>query len=259
MGPYSSDCVKKFLDLAVKCSLDEQKDRPFMLEVVRELENTTCMLPAIDNNNIALDLDVSTSPTSANSRHTTTYTTMEGIELVSDAHAKGQEHKSLGKIQALCKRTRQVSSLRIGPCTQSATQCQGRYYYVHNQSGCADKTKHIRCATGVCQQVKAKSMTPNKRHYQRQKFAIGTELSHESWDRHNAGFNMTSKALQEFLSQQLIHFHSFQHQMTCISLMQPVYACNIPPKKPDFGDANVTIILSQYRTLFPPVMSLAVH
>lgn len=83
MGPYSSDCVKKFLDLAVKCSLDEQKDRPFMLEVVRELENTTCMLPAIDNNNIALDLDVSTSPTSANSRHTTTYTTMEGIELVS--------------------------------------------------------------------------------------------------------------------------------------------------------------------------------
>ncbi|KAL3326337.1 hypothetical protein AABB24_037158 [Solanum stoloniferum] len=83
IGPYSSDCVKKFLDLAIKCSLDEQKDRPFMLEVVRELENITYMLPAIDNNNIAPDLDVSTSPTSANSRHTTTYTTMEGIELVS--------------------------------------------------------------------------------------------------------------------------------------------------------------------------------
>ncbi|KAH0724106.1 hypothetical protein KY289_007150 [Solanum tuberosum] len=83
IGPYSSDCVKKFLDLAVKCSLDEQQDRPFMLEVVRELENITYMLPAIDNNNIALDLDVSTSPTSANSRHTTTYTTMEGTELVS--------------------------------------------------------------------------------------------------------------------------------------------------------------------------------
>ncbi|XP_015170418.1 probable LRR receptor-like serine/threonine-protein kinase At1g06840 isoform X2 [Solanum tuberosum] len=83
IGPYSSDFVKKFLDLALKCSLDEQQDRPLMLEVVRELEDITCMLPAIDNNNIAPDLDVSTSPTSAYSRNTTSYTTMEGIELVS--------------------------------------------------------------------------------------------------------------------------------------------------------------------------------
>ncbi|KAJ8533748.1 hypothetical protein K7X08_007072 [Anisodus acutangulus] len=89
IGPYSSHCVEKFLDLALRCTLDEQKDRPVMLEVVRELENITCMLPAALDNNIAPDLDVSTSgmssssPTSAYSRHTITYTTMERIELVS--------------------------------------------------------------------------------------------------------------------------------------------------------------------------------
>lgn len=89
IGPYSSDCVKKFLDLALRCSLDEQKDRPTMLEVVRELENITYMLPAFDNNT-APDLDVSisgmssSSPTSAYSRHTTTNTTtmdFQGTEL----------------------------------------------------------------------------------------------------------------------------------------------------------------------------------
>ncbi|MCE3052179.1 hypothetical protein HAX54_051755 [Datura stramonium] len=89
IGPYSSDCVEKFLDLALRCSMDEQKDRPSMLEVVRELEDITYMLPASFDNNIATNVDVSTSgmssspPTSTYSRHTTTYTTMEGIELVS--------------------------------------------------------------------------------------------------------------------------------------------------------------------------------
>lgn len=81
IGPYSSDCVKKFLDLAIGRSLDEQKDRPSMLEVVRELENITCMLPNIENNNIAPDLDVSTSPTSAYSRYTASYTTTKELSL----------------------------------------------------------------------------------------------------------------------------------------------------------------------------------
>lgn len=90
IGPHSSDCVKKFMDLALRCSLDAQKDRPSMLEVVRELEDIIHMLPADLDNNIAPDTDISTSgmsssspPTSTYSRHTTTYTTMEGIELVS--------------------------------------------------------------------------------------------------------------------------------------------------------------------------------
>ncbi|CAN4109657.1 unnamed protein product [Withania somnifera] len=85
IGSYSTDCVEKFLDLALRCSQAEQKDRPSMLEVVRELESITYILPAaIDNNNIAPVKDVSTTTsTSAYSRHTTTFTTTEGIELVS--------------------------------------------------------------------------------------------------------------------------------------------------------------------------------
>ncbi|KAL0375484.1 UNVERIFIED_CONTAM: putative LRR receptor-like serine/threonine-protein kinase [Sesamum radiatum] len=37
--------VKKFMALALRCSLDETKDRPSMLEVVRELENISSMVP----------------------------------------------------------------------------------------------------------------------------------------------------------------------------------------------------------------------
>ncbi|KAL7095061.1 hypothetical protein ACP275_10G001600 [Erythranthe tilingii] len=43
MGPYPSECVKKLMALALRCSLDETKDRPTMQEVVRELENITTM------------------------------------------------------------------------------------------------------------------------------------------------------------------------------------------------------------------------
>ncbi|CAK7343492.1 unnamed protein product [Dovyalis caffra] len=46
MGPYPSDCVKKFMDLALKCCQDEPEERPSMLEVVRELENISFMLQA---------------------------------------------------------------------------------------------------------------------------------------------------------------------------------------------------------------------
>ncbi|KAJ9693581.1 hypothetical protein PVL29_009505 [Vitis rotundifolia] len=44
MGPFPSDCVKKFMTLALRCSQDLMKDRPSMLEVVRELENISSML-----------------------------------------------------------------------------------------------------------------------------------------------------------------------------------------------------------------------
>ncbi|KAJ0075648.1 hypothetical protein Patl1_35055 [Pistacia atlantica] len=39
MGSYPSDCVDKFLTLALKCCQDETDARPSMAEVVRELEN----------------------------------------------------------------------------------------------------------------------------------------------------------------------------------------------------------------------------
>ena len=45
MGQYTPECLKKFMDLAVKCSEDEASARPSMLEVVRELESITSMVP----------------------------------------------------------------------------------------------------------------------------------------------------------------------------------------------------------------------
>ena len=44
MGSYNTECVKKFMQLALKCCEDEMKARPTMLEVVRELENL-CSMP----------------------------------------------------------------------------------------------------------------------------------------------------------------------------------------------------------------------
>ncbi|KAJ0088592.1 hypothetical protein Patl1_31593 [Pistacia atlantica] len=45
MGPYSSECLRRFMALALKCCEDETKRRPSMLEVVRELEKLSSMLP----------------------------------------------------------------------------------------------------------------------------------------------------------------------------------------------------------------------
>ncbi|GLT56700.1 hypothetical protein SLA2020_297250 [Shorea laevis] len=39
MGTYSSECIKKFMALALKCTHDKPQPRPTMLEVVRDLEN----------------------------------------------------------------------------------------------------------------------------------------------------------------------------------------------------------------------------
>nr|XP_048320016.1 probable LRR receptor-like serine/threonine-protein kinase At1g06840 isoform X1 [Ziziphus jujuba var. spinosa] len=56
MGPYTPECLKKFMDLAIKCTKDETAARPSMSEVVRELENIISMAPgaesseSIDNN-----------------------------------------------------------------------------------------------------------------------------------------------------------------------------------------------------------------
>lgn len=44
MGSCPGECVMKFMMLALRCSQDMTKDRPSMLEVVRELENISSML-----------------------------------------------------------------------------------------------------------------------------------------------------------------------------------------------------------------------
>lgn len=39
MGLYSEECVKRFMELAIRCCQDNPEARPVMLEIVRELEN----------------------------------------------------------------------------------------------------------------------------------------------------------------------------------------------------------------------------
>ncbi|KAL3829003.1 hypothetical protein ACJIZ3_017805 [Penstemon smallii] len=48
MGSYPSECVEKFLNLALKCCQDATDARPSMGEVVRELENIWFMIPEPD-------------------------------------------------------------------------------------------------------------------------------------------------------------------------------------------------------------------
>ncbi|KAF5737306.1 putative LRR receptor-like serine/threonine-protein kinase [Tripterygium wilfordii] len=89
MGPYPSECVKKFMALALKCCEDETDARPSMLEAVRELENISSMLPESDT--IPSDSDTTTSgtadlaPLSIHSRGSSAYGTNDflGSNLVS--------------------------------------------------------------------------------------------------------------------------------------------------------------------------------
>lgn len=45
MGSYPSECVEKFLTLALKCCQDETDFRPSMADVVRELESMLLKTP----------------------------------------------------------------------------------------------------------------------------------------------------------------------------------------------------------------------
>ncbi|XP_009768306.1 putative LRR receptor-like serine/threonine-protein kinase At1g06840 isoform X1 [Nicotiana tabacum] len=49
MGSYPSECVEKFINLALKCCQEETEARPSMAEVVRELENIRLMMPESDS------------------------------------------------------------------------------------------------------------------------------------------------------------------------------------------------------------------
>ncbi|KAF5750715.1 LRR receptor-like serine/threonine-protein kinase [Tripterygium wilfordii] len=48
MGSYPSECVERFVSLALACCLDKPEKRPSMLDVVRELENILKIMPEID-------------------------------------------------------------------------------------------------------------------------------------------------------------------------------------------------------------------
>ncbi|KAL3839924.1 hypothetical protein ACJIZ3_024515 [Penstemon smallii] len=72
IGQYPSEGVKKFMALAMRCSSDETKDRPLMLEVVRELEDISSMHPESDNTTSEfLNLNLSSGGTSVASAPST--------------------------------------------------------------------------------------------------------------------------------------------------------------------------------------------
>ncbi|GAV88039.1 LRR_1 domain-containing protein/Pkinase_Tyr domain-containing protein/LRRNT_2 domain-containing protein [Cephalotus follicularis] len=48
MGSYPSDCLERFVALALNCCKDKPEQRPSMLDVVRELENILKMMPETD-------------------------------------------------------------------------------------------------------------------------------------------------------------------------------------------------------------------
>ncbi|XP_022888049.1 probable LRR receptor-like serine/threonine-protein kinase At1g06840 isoform X2 [Olea europaea var. sylvestris] len=49
MGSYPSECAVKFIKLALNCCHDDTDTRPSMVEVVRELESISLMMPESDN------------------------------------------------------------------------------------------------------------------------------------------------------------------------------------------------------------------
>lgn len=56
MGCYTSECMERFVALALRCCQDKPEQRPSMLDVVREMENIIRMIPET-----GLDLSVSES------------------------------------------------------------------------------------------------------------------------------------------------------------------------------------------------------
>ncbi|GMJ08570.1 hypothetical protein like AT5G37450 [Hibiscus trionum] len=84
MGAYSSECIKKFMALALKCCLDDPTQRPTMLEVVRELENLCLQFPETDTVPTGSDSNTSYSKSPLISgRNSQPTTEILGSELVS--------------------------------------------------------------------------------------------------------------------------------------------------------------------------------
>ncbi|KAL2330499.1 hypothetical protein Fmac_018080 [Flemingia macrophylla] len=67
MGSYPSDCLDKFLTLALSCCQDNPEQRPSMLDVVRELENIIAVLPETETlfSDVSLDSSGNMVPSSS--------------------------------------------------------------------------------------------------------------------------------------------------------------------------------------------------
>ncbi|TKY65644.1 LRR receptor serine/threonine-protein kinase [Spatholobus suberectus] len=91
MGLYPSDCLDKFLTLALSCCQDNPEERPSMLDVVRELEDIVAMFPESETSfpDVTLDNSSEMAPSSSlgsnaarEDRHKYAY--VSGSNLVSD-------------------------------------------------------------------------------------------------------------------------------------------------------------------------------
>lgn len=72
MGSYPSECVEKFVTLALKCCREDTDERPSMAEVVRELENIRQMMPETDSKIIdSIDIEAGKNVSSPSSSSTT--------------------------------------------------------------------------------------------------------------------------------------------------------------------------------------------
>lgn len=90
MGSYPSECVEKFVTLALKCCQEETDARPSMAEVVRELESIWLMMPESDTrlvDSLVTDpgkVETSTSSSSSSTmRHPYVSSDVSGSDLVS--------------------------------------------------------------------------------------------------------------------------------------------------------------------------------
>lgn len=88
MGSYPSECVEKFVTLALKCCKEDTDERPSMAEVVRELENIWHMMPESDsrtNNSIDIEHGKNVSSQSSSSTIKNPYVSSDisGSDLVS--------------------------------------------------------------------------------------------------------------------------------------------------------------------------------
>ncbi|XP_073137606.1 probable LRR receptor-like serine/threonine-protein kinase At1g06840 isoform X2 [Henckelia pumila] len=90
MGSYPSECVEKFVTLALNCCRDDPEARPTMAKVVRELENIWYMIPESDTKmteSLVTDPGkFATPPSSASSSRVPFFSQdISGNELVSGA------------------------------------------------------------------------------------------------------------------------------------------------------------------------------
>ncbi|KAK3039878.1 hypothetical protein RJ639_028271 [Escallonia herrerae] len=88
MGSYPSECVEKFVSLALKCCQEETDARPSMTDVVRELESIWHMMPESDTRTSHSSISdpgkiVSPQPSSSMSKNPYVSSDVSGSDLLS--------------------------------------------------------------------------------------------------------------------------------------------------------------------------------